>query len=95
MKLTFSPQSVSDLERLKDFIAINNPRAASKIAELIIQNIKLLLEQPKVGLPVPGTPNEAMRDLYVKQYTIRYLAGAKEIIILRIWHNKESEKDQI
>ena len=93
MKLTFSPQSVSDLERIREFIAIKNPQAARHTAQLILQKIRLLLEQPKIGLPVQGTPNEAIRDLYINQYTIRYLAGTRDIIILRIWHNKENEKD--
>ena len=49
---------------------------------------------PGMGLPVHLAPDpEIIRDLYIGQYTIRYLLSKKRVYILRIWHGKEIEKD--
>ncbi len=47
-----------------------------------------------MGLPVNKAPDpEIIRDLYVGKYTARYLLDNFNIYILRIWHNKENEKN--
>jgi plasmid stabilization system protein ParE len=47
-----------------------------------------------VRLPVRRAPDpKSIRDLFVGTYTIRYLRKESSVIILRIWHGKESEKD--
>ena len=95
MKLQYTSQSVDDLRRLHDFVAPNNPLAARKIAIEIQQAAEKLKAFPKIGLPVAraADPN-LLRDLYIGQYTNRYQITSAELIhILRIWHNKETEKD--
>jgi plasmid stabilization system protein ParE len=47
-----------------------------------------------MGLPVNRAPDpESIRDLFVGRYTVRYLTKDQFVIILRIWHGKEIEKD--
>ncbi len=36
---------------------------------------------------------DAIRDLYVGAYTIRYLIITEVIYVLRLWRDKEQEKD--
>ena len=89
MKLKYSPESVYD------FIAQKNSLSARKIAIEIQEAAEKLKLFPQIGLPVSRAENpELIRDLYVGNYTIRYLISSDEVIyILRIWHNKEIEKD--
>ncbi len=96
MKLKYSPQSISDLQRLHDFFAVKNPLSARKIAIEIQESAEKLKQFPQIGLPVSHTENpHNIRDLYVGNYTLRYLiSDADTIFILRIWHNKETEKDR-
>ena len=95
MKLKYSPESVSDLQRLHDFVAHKNPLSARKIAVEIQQAAEKLKLFPQVGLPVSRAESpELIRDLYVGNYTLRYLISSGELIyVLRVWHNKEIEKD--
>ncbi len=95
MKLQYTPQAVGDLQRLHDFVAPKNPLAAKKIAIEIQEAAKRLKVFPKIGLPVSASPNpDILRDLYIGNYTIRYQISSSELIlVLRIWHNKEIEKD--
>ncbi len=95
MKIKYSPQSVSDLQRLHDFVAEKNPLSARKIAIEIQESVEKLKQFPNIGLPVSRADNpEKIRDLYVGKYTLRYQIDSRELLyVLRIWHNKEIEKD--
>lgn len=95
MKLRYSPESISDLQRLYEFIAPKNPLGARKVAIEIQESVEKLKQFPQIGLPLSHAESaQEIRDLYVGNYTIRYLVAATEtIFILRIWHNKETEKD--
>ena len=94
MKLKYSPQSIADLKRLYDFIAAKNPLSARKMAIEIQENTEKLKLFPHVGLPVTHAENtKIIRDLYIGNYTLRYLIDNNDIVyVLRIWHNKETEK---
>ena len=94
MKIDYSPESIEDLIRLRAFIETENPLAARRIANTILEGVDKLKIFPTMGLPVHLAPDpELIRDLYIGQYIIRYLVSEKRVYILRIWHGKEIEKD--
>ncbi len=94
MRLVYTPAAVEDLKRLHEFVAPKSPLAARKIAIEIQQAAEKLKIFPYIGLPVSRAPRpDLLRDLYIEQYTIRYLISDESIQILRIWHHKEVEKD--
>jgi plasmid stabilization system protein ParE len=94
MNLRFSPESVDDLSRLRKFIEEKNPAAAQRIANDLLLGLEKLKIFPEIGLNVersfePGR----IRDLFIANYIVRYLIGDGEVVILRVWHGKENEKD--
>ncbi len=90
MKLSYSREAISDLIRLREFIASKNPDAAQKIARSIKKGIAQLKTFPYLGVEVELAPDpEMIRDLIVGNYIVRYLIHSKHIYILRIWHHKE------
>ena len=92
MKLSYSPESINDLIRLREFIEIKNPQAAKRIAKSIMKSINELKSFPYLGVKVDKAPNpDLVRDLIIGNYTARCLIRPKEITILRIWHHKEKE----
>lgn len=92
MKLLFSPESIEDLIRLREFIKEKNPQAAQRIASSIKKSINQLKSFPYLGVKVELAPNpDIIRDLIIGNYTARYLIRPEEINILRIWHHKEKE----
>jgi len=94
MRLRYSPESIDDLIRLRDFIRHKNPVAAQRIAKELLDGINKLKLFPKIGLPVARAPDpQHIRDLYIGNYIVRYLTGNNEIYILRMWHGKEIGKD--
>jgi len=94
MKINYSSESVRDLIRLREFIEVKNPDAAERIASELLAGIDNLKVFPRMGLPVSHAPDpDAIRDLFVSKYTVRYLLGSQDIFILRVWHEKEIGKD--
>jgi len=94
MKIRYSPESIDDLQRVVEFVEVKNPFAARRIAIDLQEGVGKLKQFPKIGLPVLKAPDpEHIRDLYIGNYTVRYLVTDEMIFILRIWHNKENEKN--
>lgn len=94
MNVKFTPEAVGDLTRLREFIEEENPIAAQRIANELLIGIEKLKVFPEIGLMVDrASKPELIRDLFIDKYTIRYLIGEKEIVVLRMWHGKEIGKD--
>ncbi len=94
MNVRYTPEAINDLKRLRGFIAEKNPLAAQRIANELLTGIEKLKIFPRMGIGVARAPDpEIVRDLFVGQYTVRYLLSEAEIFILRIWHDKENERD--
>ncbi len=90
MKITYTPEAIEDLIRLREFIENKNPQAAQRIAETIRKKIKQLKIFPFMGVEVEEAPDpEMIRDLIMDNYIVRYLVHTNELYILRIWHHKE------
>ena len=94
MNLRFSPEAVEDLIRLRKFIEEKNPTAAQRVANDLLLGLEKLKVFPEIGLKVERAfdPNR-IRDLFVGSYTVRYLIGDGEVVVLKIWHGKENGKD--
>ena len=94
MRVKYSPESIGDLQRLVEFVEDKNPYAARRIAIDLQEGIERLKQFPQIGLPVLKATNpEQLRDLYLSDYTVRYLITDEVIYILRIWHGKENQKN--
>ena len=49
-----------------------------------------------LDLKVQRAPEpDLIRDLYIGQYCVRYLIGTDYLYILRIWHGKENERNNL
>ena len=93
MNLRFAPETIEDLIRLREFIEKKNPTAAQRIAGDLLLGMEKLKVFPEIGLKVERAfEPHRIRDLYIGNYTVRYLIGDGEIVVLRLWHGKENEK---
>jgi len=94
MKVKYSPEAVDDLQRVVEFVEIKNPFAARRIAIDLQEGAEKLKQFPEIGLPVQKAADpDQIRDLYVGDYTVRYLIAGEVIYVLRIWHDKENERN--
>tara|TARA_R110002167_G_C12316079_1_gene618635 strand:+ start:332 stop:622 length:291 start_codon:yes stop_codon:yes gene_type:complete len=94
IEVEYSPESMKDLQRVVEFVEVKNPYAARRIAIDLQEGVFKLKQFPEIGLPVIKAPDpEKIRDLYIGDYTIRYLITSGIVYILRVWHSKENEKN--
>jgi toxin ParE1/3/4 len=87
MRLEFSVSALKDLIRLREFIAVHNPKAAERTSLRLRQAIGKLVLHPDIGRPIPELEN--VRELVAGDYIVRYLHLEDVIFVLRIWHGKE------
>jgi len=88
-EIIYTQEAIADLQRLREFIAENNPSAAQRIARELISRISQLQQMPMMGRPVASAPEEIIRDMVFGKYTVRYVVHAQTLGILRIWHHYE------
>jgi plasmid stabilization system protein ParE len=94
IEVKYSPESLVDLQQVVEFVEAKNPYAARRIAIDLQEGVSKLKQFPQIGLPVIKAPDpKTIRDLYVSDYTVRYLITDESIYILRVWHNKENDKN--
>jgi toxin ParE1/3/4 len=91
--ILLAPDAVDDVERLRNFLARNDPKAASRAIALIWIAVERLQEFPKLGSPIEAA---GLRQIFVRfgtsGYVIRYaiLDETGDILIVRIWHGRET-----
>ena len=91
-RVTYSPRANLDLERLFEFVAREDPEAASASVEAIMHGVLVLERHPLMGRPA----EEGMRELvishgrtgYVALYD--YLAPIDTVVILALRHQREA-----
>jgi toxin ParE1/3/4 len=71
-KLIWSPQSLRDLETIRDYVATDSPRYAALVVERIIQGVERLTGLPESGRVVPERNDPQLREVIVKPYRVVY-----------------------
>jgi plasmid stabilization system protein ParE len=89
---SYSPRAASDLLRLVDFLADEDPVAAAETADLIATAVEALERHPLLGRPVES----GYRELVISRGKTGYLALYRydetrdRILVLAIHHQREA-----
>lgn len=91
-KIVYSPNAVSNLERLYRFLADKNPDAALRAIRTVRDRLKMPSRFPKLGPVDPEQPDE--RELFIPfgaaGYVARYRSDGRIVVILAIRHVREA-----
>lgn len=92
-KIIFSPQAIADLESAVRFIAKDNPDAALRFGNALIDRVSILDNFPLIGSPYPKRPG--VRKLVSRPYVSYYRPRLDEncLDILRYWHGARGEQE--
>jgi toxin ParE1/3/4 len=92
-KVIFSPQAIADLETAVRSIAQDNPEAAVRFGNALIDRAAILANFPLLGSPYARRPG--VRKLICSPYLIFYRFRETEncVDILRLWHGARREPD--
>ena len=87
MKIKWVRLALDDLDAAGEFIARDNPEAASRVLKKVWEAVQLLAEHPDAGRPgrVPGT-----REIVIAatSFIIPYRVVENTVQILRVLHGK-------
>ena len=93
--IVFSPDALLDIERVREFLHINNPGAAKRAMRVIFDALEKMQEFPDLGRP---TEDAEIRQIvvlfgssgYIVRYKLLHEQGA--LLVTRIWHSREARK---
>ncbi len=91
-EIAWLPSASRDVERLRNFIKSENPRAAQRAGKRIIDAVKILQDNPEAGVPVENLMDyrELTCTFGAGEYIIRYREDTGRIVIVRVRHSRES-----
>lgn len=69
-QIVWSQTSVEDLKGIVDYIALDDPDAATKLADRIIQRLETTSELPFSNRPVPEKGVDSIREAILKPYRL-------------------------
>ena len=88
MTITWSPRAIEHLAHLRAHIARDNPKAATRIADTLLEAVERLAELPHLGRPgrVAGT-----RELIVPgtSYVIAYRVRGDRLEVIALFHARQ------
>jgi plasmid stabilization system protein ParE len=91
-KIVYSPNAVSNLERLYRFLADKNPDAALRAIRTVRDKLKMLSRFPGLGPVDPEQPDD--RELFIPfgaaGYVARYRTDGRTVVILAVRHVREA-----
>jgi plasmid stabilization system protein ParE len=91
-RLIWSPQALSDVQRLYRFLAEHNLDAAKRAVKAIRQEVKVLAHQPAIGRPMQDMEpeyREWLIDFGDSGYVALYRLAGDAVVILAVRHLRE------
>ena len=88
-RLKWTSKARSDLVRLHEFLAPNNPRAAASVIQALVSAPTKIVGHPRLGERLEEFNPREVRRLFVGHYELRYEVRDSTIYVLRLWHGRE------
>jgi toxin ParE1/3/4 len=87
-QIIWSQTAVEDLKGIVQYIASDDPYAAAKLADRIIQRFETASKLPFSNRVVPKKAEDPIREAVLKPYRLIYQIDSNRSVIniLRIWH---------
>jgi toxin ParE1/3/4 len=93
MHVTWHRRARQDLRHLRAQIAADNPQAAQRVAQRILQAVELLAEQPGMGR-VGRVPDTREFVITGTPYIAAYQVLENTLVILRVLHGARQWPEQ-
>ena len=90
VRIKWTIAATGDLVRLHNFLSPVAPGAAAKIAQDLARAPLRLADYPRIGEKLDAYQPREVRRIVVGHYEMRYELTGDLIIVLRLWHQRES-----
>ncbi len=86
------PEAAGDLTEIWEFIAKDNPLAARRVREEILQTVRNLAAFPKQGHTRPDLTSRPLRFHTVRSYLIAYAPDENPLLVVAVIHGRRSPR---
>jgi toxin ParE1/3/4 len=90
LRIVWSDEATSDLDRIAQFIARDSPAYARTVVRRVLQSARKLGAFPFIGRVVPELGDEAFRELLVYSFRVLYLVEHDVVTIVCVAHARQS-----
>ena len=85
MKVLWTEQAWARLAEIEAFVGKDDPEAASRLVDRLIDRGEALARYPDRGRKLPEIPGSGLRELLVGNYRVVYRRGSKAIEVLTVF----------
>ena len=90
---TLHPGAAQDITDIWEFILEDNPLAARRVREDILDAVRKLVPFPHQGHKRPDLTTKPLRFQAVRNYIIAYAPDEKPLVVLAVLHGRRSSVD--
>lgn len=83
-EVVWSDPALADLEAIADYIALENPAAASALVQRIVDHVEQLAEHPESGRRVPEMRRSRYRQLVQAPCRVFYRYDGQRVFIVHV-----------
>ena len=85
MRVIWTEQAWERLLEIERFVARDDPRAAARLVDRLIDRGDALAEHPDRGRRLPELPNSGLRELVIGNYRIVYRRTPSAVVVLTVF----------
>jgi toxin ParE1/3/4 len=89
VEIVWTEPALEDLDRIADYIALDNPTAAHHLVQQSFDAVEQLKANPKLGKSVEELEDSVYRELVVSPCRIFYRLDEKKIFIIHIMRSEQ------
>ncbi len=83
-EIIWTEPAVSDLDEIAEYIALDNPQAASTLVENTFSNVDRLADFPLSGRTPPELPSSLYREVVAPPCRVFYRVDGEQVIVLSV-----------
>ena len=89
-KIVWTEPALTDLDAIADYIALENPDAASALVRQIFEHVEQLAEFPNSGSHLPEMQDSRYRQIVEPPCRVIYRADARGVTILHVMRSAQT-----
>jgi toxin ParE1/3/4 len=89
-EIIWTEPALSELDEIADYIALDNPQAASELVQRVFQHIEQLADHPESGSRLPELKGSRYRQIVEPPCRIFYRVDGDSVVILYIMRSERT-----
>jgi plasmid stabilization system protein ParE len=86
------PEAARDISEIWEYIAVDNPAAAGRVREEILDAIRRLVASPRKGHRRPDLTGKPLRFWIVREYLIIYSPDRHPLLVIAVIHGRRNPR---